>query len=165
MSEKIRTYRLFITPQTWVGDRQTYKWAWTYALEDLKEAYPEAYKYRMRREKYKNYKISLREEAERVGFVIPDHGIWIKFYIPMPKTWSNKKKLRMDFQPHQSKPDASNLHKAFEDALKQQDMTIWDYRVSKFWYSSIKGYIEVLVPETSLGVSKVVVAAQDAVIK
>lgn len=96
--------------------------------------------------RYFQYKQDLRKEARRQCFELPVKDVWIKFYIPMPPSWTKKKKRLMEFEPHQSRPDASNLHKAFEDSLKIQDMTVWDYRVSKFWYNSIKGYIEIILP-------------------
>ncbi len=37
------------------------------------------------------------------------------FYMPLPKSWSDKKKQRMLGQPHISKPDWSNLLKFIED--------------------------------------------------
>ena len=49
-------------------------------------------------------------------------------------------------EPHHSRPDASNLHKAFEDALLAQDMIVYDYRVSKFWFNHTAGFIEVVMP-------------------
>jgi Holliday junction resolvase RusA-like endonuclease len=64
--------------------------------------------------------------------------------MPMPQSWSKKKKARMNFAPKQSMPDLSNLIKAMEDSLLKQDNIIWDYRVSKYWYDSCKGYIEVV---------------------
>ena len=97
----------------------------------------------MQLEKYNKYKEALKIEAARVGFEMPMSGIWIKFYMPMPKSWSKKKRMRMNFEPKQSMPDLSNLIKAFEDGLLKQDNAIWDYRVSKYWYDGEKGYIEI----------------------
>jgi Holliday junction resolvase RusA-like endonuclease len=58
-----------------------------------------------------------------------------RFFIPMPKSWSKKKKLEMGLTPHQSKPDLSNLVKALEDAACVDDSHIWCYKsVGKFWH-------------------------------
>jgi Holliday junction resolvase RusA-like endonuclease len=97
----------------------------------------------MQLEKYNKYKDALKIEASRVNFEMPLHGIWIKFYMPMPKSWSSKKRMRMNFEPKKSMPDLDNLLKAFKDSLFKQDNAVWDYRASKFWYDGEKGYIEV----------------------
>lgn len=110
--------------------------------EVSKVKYPSLYKRRMQLEKYNNYKKELRLEAERVGFEMPLSNIWIKFYMPMPKSWGKKKRIQMNFEPKKSMPDLSNLIKAFEDGLFKQDNAIWDYRASKMWYDG-KGFIEI----------------------
>lgn len=143
--EKI-TIRLFITPQTNVRVTKDDKKWFRIPEDELIERWPDGYKRKMRILRYFQYKNDLRIEARRQRFELPTNDVWIKFYLPMPRSWSKKKKLRHDFEPHQTRPDASNLHKAFEDALKIQDMTVWDYRVSKFWYNQPKGYIEIILP-------------------
>lgn len=138
---------LLITPQTHVRTTKADK-KWFRIPEDiLIEKYQDGYKRKKRILRYFQYKKALREEAARVGFQIPNDGAWIRFHLPMPPSWSKKKKFRMEFQPHQSRPDASNLHKAFEDALREDDMKIWDYRVTKLWYNSVKGFIECFIPD------------------
>ncbi|MES0445055.1 MAG: RusA family crossover junction endodeoxyribonuclease, partial [Desulfobacterales bacterium] len=52
------------------------------------------------------------DEARALGITIEDGGSTVLFSIPMPKTWSEKKKLRMDAEPHQQKPDIDNLLKS-----------------------------------------------------
>jgi len=110
----------------------------------LIEKYPRLYKRRLQLEKYNKYKEELKQEAQRIGFEMPHCNTWIKFFMPMPASWSKKKKARMNFEPKQSMPDLSNLIKAMEDSLLAQDNIIWDYRVSKYWYDSTKGFIEVV---------------------
>lgn len=68
-----------------------------------------------------------------------DHVI---FHIPMPKSWSNKKKLKMDSKPHLNRPDIDNLGKAIMDAVLKEDSHIHDIRLSKIW--SFEGYIEII---------------------
>lgn len=67
------------------------------------------------------------------GIKFPEEGAHITFWMPMPKSWSQKKKLRMMGQPHRQRPDVDNLQKAFIDALHQDDAHIHDIRVSKRW--------------------------------
>lgn len=135
--------RLFITPQTHV--RSTKGDAICFRIPEAvsKVKYPSVYKRKMQLEKYNKYKDDLRFEALRVGFEMPLSNIWIKFYMPMPKGWSNKKKTQMNFEPKKSMPDLDNLLKSFKDGLFKQDNAVWDYRVSKYWYNGEKGYIEI----------------------
>jgi len=57
----------------------------------------------------------------------------VTFILPMPKSWSAKKRANMDGKPHQLKPDIDNLTKALFDAVMDQDCGIWDCRVTKRW--------------------------------
>lgn len=60
-------------------------------------------------------------------------GCRVVFVLPMPASWSKKKKAEMDGKPHQQKPDLDNLIKALGDALHDDDSGLWDYRASKIW--------------------------------
>lgn len=55
------------------------------------------------------------------------------FTMPMPVSWNEKRKALFDGKPHQQKPDTSNLLKAFEDCLWDEDSIIWDIRSTKLW--------------------------------
>lgn len=55
------------------------------------------------------------------------------FVLPMPKSWSGKKRLAMKGQPCQSKPDIDNLVKGWMDALLDDDARIWSIQASKVW--------------------------------
>ena len=55
------------------------------------------------------------------------------FHLPMPNSWSKKKKALMNGTPHQQKPDIDNLIKSFLDSLLTSDAHIYDIRASKFW--------------------------------
>mgnify|MGYP003654086905 CR=1 FL=1 len=63
----------------------------------------------------------------------------IVFYMPMPKSWSKKKKELMHLQPHQQTPDGDNLEKAlldsvFRDNIKfKDDSHIWQVHREKRW--------------------------------
>lgn len=61
--------------------------------------------------------------------------------MPMPNSWSEKKKAQFDGKPHQQKPDWDNLAKAFCDALCADDSYIYDVRAQKYWART--GSIEV----------------------
>ncbi len=65
----------------------------------------------------------------------------ITFHIPMPKSWSETKKVYTDGAPHTSRPDLDNLVKALLDAIFVEDAMIHKLYVSKVW--ARKGAIEI----------------------
>jgi Holliday junction resolvase RusA-like endonuclease len=64
---------------------------------------------------------------------IEQSGQKITFFIPMPKTWSKKKRDLMRLQPHQQTPDVDNLLKAVLDATHKQDCAVWSLWAEKRW--------------------------------
>ena len=79
--------------------------------------------------RYRQYCDTIRE----LGAHVPEEGAHIQFYLPMPKSWSKKKRALMQGEPHQQKPDIDNLVKALLDALYEDDSGVWDIRASKRW--------------------------------
>ena len=73
------------------------------------------------------------DEVRLKNVVMPEQGGHITFVVPMPKSWSQKKRVTMNGQAHQQKPDADNMIKALMDALYADDAHIWDLRVTKLW--------------------------------
>lgn len=73
------------------------------------------------------------DHARLLKIELPEQGAHVTFVLPMPKSWSAKKKAQMNGQPHQSKPDADNMLKALCDALHSDDSGIWDVRITKVW--------------------------------
>lgn len=67
----------------------------------------------------------------------------ITFHIPMPKSWSNKKKESMFGQPHQQRPDIDNILKSVMDSLCEDDSYIYDIRMTKKW--AVLGSIELII--------------------
>jgi Holliday junction resolvase RusA-like endonuclease len=72
---------------------------------------------------------------------LPENYLLV-FYLPMPKSWSKKKKTQFYLTPHQQKPDRDNLEKAFLDGLFSKyhnldgnfdDSHVWDGRTIKLW--------------------------------
>lgn len=57
----------------------------------------------------------------------------IIFYLPMPDSWSKKKKELMNNKPHQQTPDVDNICKALFDCLCSQDNFIWKLTCEKRW--------------------------------
>lgn len=66
----------------------------------------------------------------RLNFNSGDH---ITFVLPMPESWSVKKRKQTNGEPHRIKPDLDNLIKAVCDALYENDSAIWDFRATKIW--------------------------------
>lgn len=64
---------------------------------------------------------------------LPEAGAHVTFVIPMPQSWSKKKRALMNGKPHKAKPDIDNLEKALLDALFDNDAHIWDLRKTKIW--------------------------------
>lgn len=73
------------------------------------------------------------DEARLHDIRVPECGAHITYVLPMPKSWSKKKRAAMDGQPHKQKPDLDNLTKSLLDALFEDDSHIWDSRTSKVW--------------------------------
>lgn len=51
----------------------------------------------------------------------------------MPKSWSAKKRIQMEGQPHQQRPDIDNYIKSFLDALCEDDSYVYAVRAEKYW--------------------------------
>jgi hypothetical protein len=174
-----KIYRLFITPQTHIRTVKAELWMFAQGVTDkyLFEFGQKKYDQRVEEkrkhlgspndyinrkkyiQKYFDYKRKLVEEFAKCGLVsFPTDNVWFRFFLPMPKSWSKKKRDKLCFEKHEQKPDASNFHKAIEDALCPKDHVNWDYRVSKFWIDGVAGYIEIEVGglQPAIGYSKYV---------
>lgn len=65
---------------------------------------------------------------------LPERGASIVFVLPMPTSWSKRKRAEMDGQPHRQTPDLDNLVKALSDAVHADDSGIWHYSdIRKVW--------------------------------
>ena len=71
-----------------------------------------------------------------------EYGESVIFHMPMPKSWSTKKKADHVGRPHRQKPDLDNICKALLDALFDEDSHIWNITVTKQW--AYEGAIEIL---------------------
>ena len=64
-------------------------------------------------------------------------ALYVIFYMPIPKSWSNKKKLAFDMQLHLLKPDTDNLIKMIldraEGILFDNDKRIYSIRAEKVY--------------------------------
>ncbi|MFG6090746.1 RusA family crossover junction endodeoxyribonuclease [Enterobacter soli] len=76
---------------------------------------------------------AFKEQVRLLGISLPESGYHVTFVIPMPKSWSQKKRAQLNGQAHQNKPDKDNLEKALLDAIFDDDSRVWDGRVTKVW--------------------------------
>lgn len=137
-------HRFNLTPQTHVRATQGDRIFFRIPRDKLR---PAGLKRLLRLERYNNYKIALGALAKEQHFVLPPQGAWVRFYIPLPRSWSQKKKDRYHGTLHQSTPDVDNLLKAAGDSLFSQDKHIAHIQVSKHWVDFPEGWIEVEISE------------------
>jgi len=134
---------LNISPQTWCRVTQRDKIFFRIPFEKL---YPSGQKRKLRIQRYNDYKLNLSAEAKRNNFELPDIGAGIIFYIPVPKSWSKKKKRLHHGLFHGNLPDLKNCLQAFEDSLRKQDKSIAFYsHLGKRWVNAETGWIEVTI--------------------
>ena len=81
---------------------------------------------------YYAFKDEIKLKADLKRFRLPD-SFEVVFHLPMPQSWSRKKREQYRGKPHQQKPDFDNLAKALCDCLREEDSPIWDVSVRKLW--------------------------------
>ena len=64
---------------------------------------------------------------------VEEHGTQVTFVLPMPKSWSKKKRKEMNDKPHKQTPDLDNLCKALLDAIFTDDSHISSIVLFKVW--------------------------------
>jgi len=90
---------------------------------------------------------AFKDECRIRNVEIPVNGALIEFYIPMPKSWSLKKKEKMAYTPHRQTPDIDNLLKGIFDAVLKEDSHIWSIYSIKIWSFEPRIIIDELDPE------------------
>ena len=140
--------RLLITPQTHVRTTQGDRIYFRIPRAKLR---PAGLKRLERIERYNQYKIDLLALCRSKGFTLPCQGLHISFYIPVPKSWSKKKKAQYHGSLHQSTPDIDNLVKALFDSLTAEDKYVGHIgSICKRWVDFEEGWIEFEVQEPIL---------------
>lgn len=89
--------------------------------------------------KYRAYcdELRLKMPAYELGM-----SVHLIFHLPMPRTWSKKKRAENVGTYHDQKPDIDNLAKGFMDAFKCEDKHVAILHAEKYWAE--EGSIEVL---------------------
>lgn len=91
--------------------------------------------------RYFEFKRTLFHQAKSIGFILPPR-LEVVFLVPMPSSWSEKKKQRMNRMPVQTRPDIDNYVKAFMDSLAVEDGFVWKTDAEKryAYHGSILAY-------------------------
>lgn len=84
-----------------------------------------------------------KDKCRDTGLTFPNYGAHLTFHVPMPKSWSKKKRKAMVNTPHQQRPDVDNYLKATMDAVLDEDSGVYDVRASKYWAET--GAIEIRI--------------------
>jgi len=79
--------------------------------------------------RYRAFADEMRVQAE--GWELPD-AFHVRFIVPMPSSWSKRKRLQMVSTPHRQRPDLDNFIKSF-DCLREDDSSIWKISAEKVW--------------------------------
>jgi len=81
----------------------------------------------------------IRQEVKRINTLLIKESpfdwdnLTVIFLVPMPKSWSKKKKALMVGKPMQQRPDLDNYLKGLFDATHEEDSSIWKVTASKIW--------------------------------
>ena len=81
---------------------------------------------------YWAFKTLLQLQANQLEFKL-GNVLDALYLMPMPNSWSNKKKQRMNGMPCEVKPDTDNITKAVKDTLRKNDSDIWYEKAEKRW--------------------------------
>lgn len=83
--------------------------------------------------RYRAYCDALRAELRAIpGAQLPEE-LEVVFVLPMPASWSKRKRAQHLGQPHRQRPDIDNLVKGLMDALLDEDAHVWSVNARKVW--------------------------------
>jgi len=81
---------------------------------------------------YFHFKTILLLQAKEMGFTL-GKTLDALYLIPMPNSWSEKKKKRMNGLPCEVKPDTDNITKGIKDTFCKNDSNVWYEKAEKRW--------------------------------
>jgi Holliday junction resolvase RusA-like endonuclease len=82
--------------------------------------------------RYFAWKSAFKSACKKAGFEMSE-CLNVFFVVPMPESWSKKKRASMLYEKHQQRPDRDNYLKAVQDAFDKDDGFVWDGRTTKAW--------------------------------
>ena len=83
--------------------------------------------------RYRDYKTELRLLLKQVGIHKCPSAFFIKFVMPFPVSYTDKKKDTLRGKPHTQKPDLDNLVKGFMDCFGTDDSGVHAITMLKVW--------------------------------
>ncbi len=75
--------------------------------------------------RYRDWATTVTQKAKGLPECQGELSVW--FYLPIPASWPQRHREQVEGQPHQKKPDLSNLIKGLEDAIFKNDQMIHTY--------------------------------------
>lgn len=94
--------------------------------------------------RYREYCDRIRAVAKIQPFM-DCYAIEVTAYLPMPASWSSKKRAEMLGKMHRNRPDWDNIGKAVCDALFEEDSILGGGTVWKFWCDDATTRTEITV--------------------
>lgn len=76
---------------------------------------------------------AFKDACRAAGVTLPESGCRVTFVLPMPPSWSAKKRAAQAGQPHRQKPDVDNILKGLMDSVFDDDAHVWDIAARKVW--------------------------------
>jgi len=83
--------------------------------------------------RYHAYKLELRYALKRIGISKCPARFIIKFVLPFPASYSDRKRDLLRDKPHTQKPDLDNLVKGFMDCFGTDDSGVHAITMLKIW--------------------------------
>ena len=80
--------------------------------------------------RYRKFKDELRAVCGKPPVPV---RLELEFDVPMPRSWSRRKRQLMQGTPHRSRPDVDNMAKAVMDALWTEDGAVAELAARKRW--------------------------------
>lgn len=98
---------------------------------------------------------AFRDEIALRHVELPLPYAHVVFFVPMPSSWSKRKRRELALTPHTFKPDVDNLLKALVDAVyrDRDDGCVHDVRATKRW-GPLTGDGGILVSSSTVDVSR-----------
>lgn len=83
-------------------------------------------------ERYYEFRDEVKSILRKTGFE-PSDALHLTFRVPMPKSWSKKKREKMLGKFHKQRPDIDNYIKGFLDAAFKEDSGVCEVHALKVW--------------------------------
>ncbi len=75
---------------------------------------------------------AFRDQVKALGIELQS-PCKVTFYIPMPDSWSQRKKNDFNGKPHMNRGDIDNYCKALLDSVFDEDAHMWSIALEKRW--------------------------------